>query len=236
MFAVRENTQMADHGTRIVIVDDHPLVREGLKQLLGGQTEFELVGEASDAAQARQVLAQLVPDIAVLDLTLGADDGMDLVRWIRLHQPSIRIMILSMQDEALYAERLLRLGISAYVMKSAAEADFLNALRKVARGQRHLSAEMSERLLSKAVRGQLTAGDDDPVAALTDRELEVFKLIGGGVSTRQISEQLVLSMKTVDAHRRHMREKLNLRTTSELVRYAAQWVAAQPHKEPVTTE
>lgn len=227
---------MADHGVRIVIVDDHPLVREGLKQLLAEQNEFELVGEASDAAQARQIIAQLQPEIAVLDLTLGADSGMDLVRWIRQQYPAIRIMVLSMQDEALYAERLLRLGISAYVMKSAAESDFLNALRKVARGQRHLSAEMSERLLSKAVRGQLTSGDDDPVAALTDRELEVFKLIGGGVSTRQISEQLGLSMKTVDAHRRHMREKLNLRTTSELVRYAAQWVANQPNQETVTAE
>lgn len=227
---------MADHGVRIVIVDDHPLVREGLKQLLAEQSEFELVGEASDAAQARQVIAQLQPEIAVLDLTLGADSGMDLVRWIRQEYPAVRMMVLSMQDEALYAERLLRLGISAYVMKSAAESDFLNALRKVARGQRHLSAEMSERLLSKAVRGQLTAGDDDPVAALTDRELEVFKLIGGGVSTRQISEQLGLSMKTVDAHRRHMREKLNLRTTSELVRYAAQWVAAQPSQEALAAE
>jgi DNA-binding NarL/FixJ family response regulator len=233
---MRETIKMADHGVRIVIVDDHPLVREGLKQLLAGQSEFELVGEASDAAQARQVLAHMVPDIAVLDLTLGADDGVDLVRWIRQHHTTIRIMVLSMQDEALYAERLLRLGVSAYVMKSAAEADFLNALRKVARGQRHLSAEMSERLLSKAVRGQLNAGDDDPVAALTDRELEVFKLIGGGISTRQISEQLVLSMKTVDAHRRHMREKLNLRTTSELVRYAAQWVAGQPSKEAVVVD
>lgn len=227
---------MADHGVRIVIVDDHPLVREGLKQLLAEQNEFELVGEASDAAQARQIIAQLAPDIAVLDLTLGADSGMDLVRWLRQQYPSVRILVLSMQDEALYAERLLRLGISGYVMKSAAEADFLNALRKVARGQRHLSAEMSERLLSKAVRGQLTAGDDDPVAALTERELEVFKLIGGGVSTRQISEQLGLSMKTVDAHRRHMREKLNLRTTSELVRYAAQWVAGQPSQEAVGAE
>jgi len=221
---------MSDQEARIVIVDDHPLVREGLKQLLAGVPEFRLVAEASDAAQARNAITQLLPDVAVLDLTLGSDDGMELVRWVRQHYPAIRIVVLSMQDEALYAERLLRLGITAYVMKSAAESDFLTALRKAAKGQRHVSTEMNERLLSKAVRGQLATGGDDPVTALTERELEVFALIGGGVSTREIADRLVLSMKTVDAHRRHMREKLNLRSTSELMRYAAQWVSTRAAK------
>jgi len=221
---------MTEHGTRLIIIDDHPLVREGLKQLLAGQPDFQIAGEASNAAQARQLLAQMKPDVAVLDLTLGQDDGIELTKWIRENHPEVRILILSMQEEALYAERLLRLGVSAYVMKSAAETDFLNALRKVARGQRHLSAEMSERLLSKAARGQLASGDDDPVTALTHRELQVFQMIGGGVSTREIADQLQLSMKTIDAHRRHMREKLNLRSTSELMRYAARWVASHPNK------
>ncbi len=221
---------MSDQEARIVIVDDHPLVREGLKQLLAGLPEFRLVAEASDSAQARQAITQMLPDLAVLDLTLGSDDGIELVRWVRQHYPAIRILVLSMQEEALYAERLLRMGISAYVMKSAAEADFVTALRKVAKGQRHVSNEMNERLLSKAMRGQLTTGNDDPVTALTERELEVFALIGGGVSTREIAERLVLSMKTVDAHRRHMREKLNLRSTNELMRYAAQWVSARASK------
>lgn len=221
---------MSDQEARIVIVDDHPLVREGLKQLLAGLPEFRLVAEASDSAQARQAITQMLPDVAVLDLTLGSDDGIELVRWVRQHYPAIRILVLSMQEEALYAERLLRMGISAYVMKSAAESDFVTALRKVAKGQRHVSNEMNERLLSKAMRGQLTTGNDDPVTALTERELEVFALIGGGVSTREIAERLVLSMKTVDAHRRHMREKLNLRSTNELMRYAAQWVSARASK------
>lgn len=223
---------MTDHGTRLVIIDDHPLVREGLKQLLAEQPEFQIVGEASNAAQAKQLVSHTRPDVAVLDLTLGQDDGIELTRWIREQHPEVRILILSMQEEALYAERLLRLGVSAYVMKSAAETDFLNALRKVARGQRHLSAEMSERLLSKAARGQLATGDDDPVTSLTHRELQVFQLIGGGVSTREIADQLQLSMKTIDAHRRHMREKLNLRSTNELMRYAARWVSGHPVKEP----
>jgi len=227
---------MTDHGTRLIIIDDHPLVREGLKQLLAEHAEFSIVGEASNAFQAKQLIDQAKPDIAVLDLTLGHDDGIELTRWIREQHPSVRILILSMQEEALYAERLLRLGVSAYVMKSAAETDFLNALRKVARGQRHLSAEMNERLLSKAARGQLSSGDDDPVTALTHRELQVFQMIGGSVSTREIADQLQLSMKTIDAHRRHMREKLNLRSTNELMRYAARWVSGHPVKEPAVVE
>lgn len=225
---------MNESEARIVIVDDHPLVREGLKQLLSGLPEFRVVAEASTAAQARQALTQLVPDVAVLDLTLGSDNGVDLVRWVREHYPAMRIVVLSMQEEALYAERLLRLGISAYVMKSAAETDFLTALHKAVKGQRHISTEMNDRLLSKAMRGQLATGNDDPVTALTERELQVFGLIGSGVSTREIADRLVLSMKTVDAHRRHMREKLNLRSTNELMRYAAQWVSANAARDNVS--
>lgn len=211
--------------TRIAIIDDHPFVREGLKQLLAGQNEFILTAEASNARDAQAALGANEPDVAVVDLALGSDDGVELVRWIRQHHPSVRVLVLSMQDEALYAERLLRLGVSGYVMKNVAGTDFLGALRKVARGQRHVSSAMGERLLTQVARGRAPAVDEDPVAALTDRELEVFRLIGAGVSTREISQRLDLSMKTVDAHRRHMREKLNLRTTSELIRYATQWVA-----------
>jgi DNA-binding NarL/FixJ family response regulator len=191
--------------TRIVIVDDHPFVREGLKQLLAGQNEFLLAAEASSIADAHTAIDSHKPDVAVVDLALGADDGVDLVRWIRSSHPSVRVLVLSMQDEALYAERLLRLGVSGYVMKNVAGTDFLGALRKVARGQRHVSAAMGERLLTQVARGRAPGADEDPVSALTER--------------------LDLSMKTVDAHRRHMREKLNLRSTSELIRYATQWVS-----------
>lgn len=211
--------------TRIVIVDDHPFVREGLKQLLAGQSEFQLAAEASSMSDAQVAIDGAAADVAVVDLALGADDGIELVRWIRQNHPAIRVLVLSMQDEALYAERLLRLGVSGYVMKNVAGTDFLGALRKVARGQKHVSAAMGERLLSQVARGRAPGADEDPVSALTERELEVFKLIGEGISTREISQRLELSMKTVDAHRRHMREKLNLRSTSELIRYATQWVS-----------
>jgi DNA-binding NarL/FixJ family response regulator len=211
--------------TKIVIVDDHPFVREGLKQLLAGQSDFSLVAEASNVSDARTAIAGQKPDVAVVDLALGTDDGVDLVRWVRQEYPDVRVLVLSMQDEALYAERLLRLGVSGYVMKNVAGTDFLGALRKVARGQRHVSAAMGERLLSQVAKGRTPGTDEDPVGALTDRELEVFRLIGAGISTREISQRLDLSMKTVDAHRRHMREKLNLRSTSELIRYATRWVS-----------
>ena len=211
--------------SRIVIIDDHPFVREGLKQLLAGQTEFQLVGEASSMSDAQAAIDGVEPDVAVVDLALGSDDGIELVRWIRQSHPDVRVLVLSMQDEALYAERLLRLGVSGYVMKNVAGTDFLGALRKVARGQKHVSAAMGERLLSQVARGRAPGADEDPVSALTGRELEVFRLIGEGISTREISQRLELSMKTVDAHRRHMREKLNLRSTSELIRYATQWVS-----------
>jgi DNA-binding NarL/FixJ family response regulator len=212
---------------KVVIVDDHPFVREGLKQLLGGQPDFAVAAEASSAAAAQDAINRAPPDVAVVDLALGADDGVELVRWIRENHPAVRVLVLSMQEEALYAERLLRLGVSGYVMKNVAGTDFLGALRKVARGQKHVSAAMGERLLSQVARGRGPGATEDPVSALTDRELEVFKLIGAGISTREISQRLELSMKTVDAHRRHMREKLNLRSTSELIRYATQWVSTQ---------
>src|SRR5688500_2596697 len=156
--------------TRIVIVDDHPFVREGLKQLLAGQSEFELAGEASSVLDAQTTIDGSEPDVAVVDLALGPDDGIELVRWIRQKHPDTRVLVLSMQDEALYAERLLRLGVSGYVMKNVAGTDFLGALRKVARGQRHVSAAMGERLLSQVAKGRAPAADEDPVSALTDRD------------------------------------------------------------------
>jgi DNA-binding NarL/FixJ family response regulator len=183
------------------------------------------VAEASTAADAQAAANTHRPEVLVADLALGHDDGTELIRWFRREHPQTRILVLSMQEEALYAERLLRLGVNGYVMKNAAGTDFLGALRKVSRGQRHLSPAMGERLLAKAARGRNSGSEEDPVSGLTERELEVFRMLGAGVSTREIAEQLTLSMKTVDAHRRHMREKLNLRSTNELIRYATQWVS-----------
>ena len=211
-------------GTRVVIVDDHPFVREGLRHLLGGSHEFELTGEATELRTAQEVIERDLPDVAIIDLGLGAEDGSDLVRWLRQHHPRVRVLVLTMQDEALNAERLLRLGASGYVMKNAAGTDFLVALRKVAKGQRHVSAAVAERLVSSMASGKSRASTaEDPVSTLTLREREVFELMGEGASTQEIAARLSMSIKTVDAHRRHMCKRLNLRSTNELLRYAASY-------------
>lgn len=206
---------------RIIIVDDHPFVREGLKQLLASHAGFTIVGEAASVADARRQVEASPPDIAVVDLALGSDDGLELISWLRAAHPSVVILVLSMQDEALYAERLLRLGVAGYVMKNAAGDDFIVALERVARGQRHLSEAMRARL----GRAFVPADVGDPVSRLSRREREVLGRLGRGDSTREIAAALGLSMKTVDAHRRSIRDKLGLGSARDVVRYAAEWVA-----------
>lgn len=211
---------------RILVVDDHPFVREGLRQLLATHPAFEIAAEAANVRSAREAVNRDRPDIAVVDLALGPDDdGFDLIRWLRAEHPEVRILVLSMQDEALYAERLLSLGVAGYVMKNAAGDDFVLALERVARGQSHLSDAMLERLRRTPVTHAQQQGFD-PASRLSAREREVLRRIGAGLSTREIAQEFGLSVKTVDAHRRSIREKLGLRSTREVVRFAADWVAS----------
>jgi DNA-binding NarL/FixJ family response regulator len=214
------------NAKRILVVDDHPFVREGLRQLLATHPGFVIAAEAANVRAAREAVGRERPDIAVVDLALGPDDdGVELIRWLRAEHPGVRILVLSMQDEALYAERLLGLGVSGYVMKNAAGDDFVLALERVARGQSHLSNAMLERL-RRAPSGRAAEERLDPASRLSAREQEVLKRIGSGLSTREIAEEFGLSIKTVDAHRRSLREKLGLRSTREVARFAADWVAA----------
>ncbi|HSN70586.1 MAG TPA: response regulator transcription factor [Steroidobacteraceae bacterium] len=214
---------------RLIVIDDHPFVREGLKQLLARHPGFTIVAEAANAAEARRSVVEHGPDIAVVDLALGIDDGHELIRWLRAEHPALTILVLSMQDEALYAERLLRLGVAGYVMKNAAGEDFIVALERVARGQRHLSEAMNARLRRSAA-SQRQSGDHaaDPVGRLTARERQVLRSIGSGRSTREIAAELGPSVKTVDAHRRSIRDKLGLQSARDVLRFAADWVASQP--------
>lgn len=208
-------------STSVVLVDDHPVVRDGLSYLLGEQPDFRVLGEAADADEALRVIRETGPDLLVLDLSLEGQDAMPLIQRLRAERPALRILVLSMHDEELYAERLLALGIKGYVMKQEEPAEFLRALRKVAAGETYLSARLSERLAGRDARG--ARGAPMQAAHLTQREKEVLRLVAEGRATREIAAQLGMSVKTVDSHRRNIREKLGLATSRDLVRYAVLW-------------
>ena len=216
-------------AARILIVDDHPLMREGLSQLLAGQSDLEVCGEADSAAGALAAIDSLHPDVVVLDLTLGQDDGVALVATVHSRSPLLPILVLSMHDETVYAEKMLSLGARGYVMKQEASEVFLIALRKVIAGEHYVRAELAARLLARAARAKQS---QVPAGQLTTREHEVLRAIARGLSTQEIATLLGMSAKTVDSHRRNMREKLGLSSAGELVRYALQWESADVDPVP----
>ena len=210
--------------TRILIVDDHPLMREGLFELVGGEADMEVCGQAESAEAALAALEATRPDVAIVDLTLGEDDGVALVAELRRRAPQLRILVLSMHDEALYAERLLGLGAHGYVMKQEAAEVFVGALRRVIGGEHYVSAKLASRLFGRMARARPSAGG--PADALTEREHAVLREIARGRATQEIAQALGMSAKTVDSHRRNIREKLGLASAGDLVRYAVQWESA----------
>ena len=201
-------------ATTVAIVDDHPVVRDGLAFLLGEQPDLRVVGEGANAGEALQLVAAQQPDVLVLDLSLEGQDAVPLVGELHQRWPALRILILSMHDEDLYAERLLALGAQGYVMKQEEPAEFLRALRAVAGGENYLSDRMKARLASRGGQAAIR---------LTARERDVLGLVAKGLGTREIGEQLGMSAKTVDSHRRNIRDKLGLETSRDLVRYAVRW-------------
>jgi DNA-binding NarL/FixJ family response regulator len=211
--------------TTLLLVDDHPVVREGLNFLLAGQPDFQVVGEAGDGPAALEAVARLHPDVLVLDLTLDGQEAMQLIAELRRKHPELRILVLSMHDEMLFAERLLALGVSGYVMKQEAPGEFLRALRRVAAGDIHVSEAVSERLIARARSGRSAVAS--PLAPLTLRERDVIRLVAKGLGTQEIARALDMSPKTVDSHRRNVREKLGLASARDLVRYAVQWATDQ---------
>ena len=213
----------ATRATQIVIVDDHPLVREGLIGLLGAQSDFAVCGEASGAGEARQVVAAARPDVAIIDLALPDGSGLDLIKEFKAKWPAMKLLVLSMHDESLFAERALRAGAVGYVSKQEASRTIVQAVRTILSGKLYLSPNMTELVVQRA----FVSGVDvsrSPVDRLTDREMEVFELIGQGLSSRQIAVKLGVSPKTVETHREHVKEKLELTTGAELAKYAVQWV------------
>ena len=221
------STTAAQAGARrrVLIVDDHPIVRQGLKRMIETEADMEVCGEAATEAQARRAIRELHPDIVIVDLALQEGDGLELVRDVHAHHPDVPMLVLSMHDETIYAERLLAEGASGYIMKQAAADQLLNALRTVLRGETYLSEQLSQTLHSRA--HSADPESHDPVRRLSNRELQVLNLVGRGVSSREIAAELGLSVKTVESHRQSLKRKLNLATNSQLLQYAMNWFAGR---------
>jgi DNA-binding NarL/FixJ family response regulator len=209
----------------VFIVDDHPIVRQGLALLINREPDLTVCGDAEDAISALRRIDQLKPDLIVLDLSLNGPDGLDVLKDIRARDPNLPVLILSMLDELLYAERALRAGASGYIMKQEATERVLVAIRRILDGEIYVSDRMANRVLHRFVGGS-PAENKSPIADLTDRELEVFRLIGEGHATRQIAEDLHISVKTVESYQAHIKDKLSLKNARELVQRAIQWKVA----------
>ena len=211
----------------VMIVDDHPVMREGLVQLLAQEDGLRICGQHEEASRAFEAIGKLKPDIVLVDLALkGGSGGIELIKNVKANYPKVILLVLSMHEESTYAERALRAGASGYVMKQEASENILLALRTVINGGIYLSEKMSAKFMHQLVGGRPINGGS-LVESLSDRELEVFDLIGQGRSTREIAEQLHLSVKTIESHRAHIKEKLNLRSATELVHRAIQTHAQQ---------
>src|SRR6516162_9055017 len=209
--------------TRVLIVDDHPAVREALAFRIGRQSDLQVCGEAADVAEALRLLAKTQPDVAVVDISLKTGNGIDLIKRIKDRNDHVRMVVWSMHSESLYAERALRAGALGYVNKDQATDTIVEAIRRVLAGKVYLSDAMTERLLQRAVGGEAIAVTRSPMDVLADRELEVFRLIGAGVKTTDIAEQMHLSIKTIETYRDRIRKKLDLKDGTELAHYATQW-------------
>jgi DNA-binding NarL/FixJ family response regulator len=211
---------------RLLIVDDHPLFRKGLEELIHSDPEFAVCGEAGNAPEAMDVIRKLNPDMAIVDLSLPGANGIELIKNTRAEFPKLPILVLSMHDESLYAVRALRAGADGYVMKHEAMANVIQAIREVFNGRPYLSPAMAAQVITKFAHRQ-AEGETDAVEKLSDRELEILELIGKGHEVRQIAKLLHLSPKTVETHRAHIKDKLDLKNSREVARFALQWLSAR---------
>ncbi len=206
---------------KLLIVDDHPIVRRGLRQLVANQADLEVCGEASGVDEAFEQVTSTHPDVVVIDLSLSSGHGLDLIDRIKNYDKNIKMLVSSMHDESIYAERVLRCGASGYINKKESPEKIIDALHDVLRGEIYVSAQVADQLLRRVRSGQ--PPDKDPMAALTNRELEVFEMIGRGLTMKQIAQKLDISQKTVEAHRDGIKGKLNLKNSLEVTRRALQW-------------
>jgi len=213
-------------AARVFLVDDHPLVRESLASLIEQQADLTVCGEAENAPAALARIGAAVPDVAIVDLSLEGGSGLELIKNLRQVHPEVAVLVLSMHDEDLYAERALRAGARGYIMKREVTGNVILAIRRVLRGEVYLSARMATALATKLVAGA-PASTESAVGKLSDRELEVFRLLGQGLATRQIADALHVSAKTVQAFSARIKEKLGLSSATELLREAIRWTEEQ---------
>jgi DNA-binding NarL/FixJ family response regulator len=207
---------------RVLVVDDHPIVRQGLALMINREPDLVVCGEAEEAMGAMHVLASSHPDLMIVDISLNGPDGIDLLKNVRISHPSLPVLILSMHDEMVYAERALRAGANGYIMKQEATENVLVAVRRILSGEIYVSVRIANQMLKHYITGSGTLRNSS-IADLSDRELEVFRLIGEGHGTRQIAEELHISIKTVESYQAHIKEKLSLRSARELMQRAIQW-------------
>lgn len=208
--------------TRILLVDDHPLLRTGLALTLDDEPDFEVVGQAADAEEALDVVDRLDPDLVVVDLSLPGMGGLELVKHLQTIRPQTRTLVVSRHDESLYAERAVRAGARGYVSKLEAGEKIVDAVRTVLRGGIYLSEDVKDKMLFGAASGRDPMAS--PLEVLSDRELEVFEMTGRGVETKEVAERLHLSVKTVESYRARIKTKLGLTNSTELIAHAVRWV------------
>jgi DNA-binding NarL/FixJ family response regulator len=205
------------------VTDDHAMVRRGLASIIAAEPDLELCGEADNCATATSEISRLRPDIAIVDISLRGNSGIELIKNIKAFDSKINIVVLSVHDESVYALRVLKAGAKAYVMKQDLASKVIDAIRKVRKGQMYVSERVASQMLNRMVKGQEDEGDS-PVAGLSDRELEVVTLIGSGLATREIAARLHVSVKTIETHRAHIKTKVNLSTATLLAQFCIRWV------------
>jgi len=218
--------QTHDDKTKILIVDDHPIVRQGLAELINHEQDLTVCGQAEDALEALRIIKKMKPNMVIVDISLKETSGLELIKDLGVRYAHLPVLALSMHDESLYAERALRAGAKGYIMKAEATENVVTAIRKVLSGHMYVSDKMAAKMVRKLVGGKRETGAS-AIERLSDRELEVFSFIGQGCGTRQIAERLHLSVKTIETYRAHIKEKLNLADANELLQHAIQWVRHQ---------
>jgi len=207
----------------VFIVDDHPMVRERLAELINREEDLTVCGEAEDRPEALEKILKIKPYLVLLDFTLKSSQGIDLIKDLRAAAPDVRLLVVSMHDELIYAERCLRAGAHGYITKQEASRHVMQAIRQVLAGDLYVSAEVSKRMLERSLGVPPGRRTDSAISNLTDRELQVFELIGQGWSTRQIAKSLSIDSKTIDTYRARVKEKLGLKTSAELLQHAIVW-------------